>query len=133
MRRPNRALALAVGVPFMAGCFSTFQVPVPEPPERSSRIQGVVRDDGADGARIEFDAVDQVAWSDSEVVVVGILEDEAVTRSFPISSLSGVLVRQIDPAKTSVVIAGLFIGAIATISLLLTGQARDGVPLPGVR
>jgi len=118
----------------MAGCFSTFQAPLPEPAERSSSdIRGVIRDDGADGERVEFDTVDQVQWSDSEVVVTGILEDESVTRSYPLSSLSGVLVREVDPAKTSVIIAGFFLGVAATVALLVTGQARDGRPLPGVR
>ena len=133
MRRPGPALVLTLSVSFMVGCFSTIPAPLPEPAERSSDIRGVVRDDGAEGERVEFDTVDQVQWSTSEVVLTGILEDEAVTRSFPLSSLSGVLVRQVDAAKTSMIIAGLFLGAIVTVALLVTGQARDGVPLPGVR
>lgn len=133
MRTPNRALVLTLSLPFMAGCFSTFAVPLPEPAERSADIRGVVRDAGGEDERIEFDTVDDVEWSASEVTMTGILEEEVVTRSFPVSSLSGVLVRQLDPAKTSVVIAGLFLGSIATVALLVTGQARDGVPIPGVR
>lgn len=134
MRRPNRALVLTLSLPFVVGCFSTLEMPVPEPADRSSDIQGVVQNaDGGEGTRVEFDTVDQVEWTSGEVTVIGILEDEPVTRSFPIASLSGVLVRQLDPAKTSVIIAGFFVGAIATVALLVTGQSRDGVPIPRVR
>jgi len=133
VRRPGRALVLVVSAPLVAGCFGTFQQPLPEPTERPSQIKGVVRDDGGEGERIEFDTVDQVEWSDSEVVLTGILDDESVTRSYPLSTLSGVLIRELDPAKTSVVIAGFFIGAVATVALLVTGQGRSGTPLPGVR
>lgn len=130
-----------VSAPFAAGCFSTFQAPLPEPAERSSGIHGVVRNDGEEGERIEFRTVNDVRWSDSEVVIVGTpkdsepgaARDQVVTRSFVLATLDGVLIRRIDPAKTSGIVAAVFVGAIATAAFLLTGQSKEGQPLPGVR
>jgi hypothetical protein len=46
-----------------------------------------------------------------------------VTRLFPISTMSGLLVRHIDAGKTSALIGGFFVAGAALIATLVTGKA----------
>jgi hypothetical protein len=130
-----------VTVPFLAGCFSVLQAPLPAPGETRENVRGVVRNDSAVGTRIEFSSVDDVRSTESEIILIGTLRqpddgappEQTVTRSYPRSALSGILVREVDTAKTSGIIGGLIVGAIALATFVLTGQAEDGRPLPGIR
>lgn len=133
MRRPARVLAVGVLLPFLTGCFATQMQSLAEAPEpRPTNISGVVlTGDGESDERIEFDRVDHVEWTDSTLIVTGVPKAEAgseangtaETRTFALTSVSSVLVKEVDPSKTSIIIGAIGVGAIAVAALLLTGQA----------
>ena len=134
MKRPSRPLVVAACLPFAAGCFSLLPTPLPEPPDRSADIRGVVRDDGDEGERVEFRSVNDVRWSESEVVIVGVLEEpedgtfdgEVVTRSYPLSELSGVLTRQLDVDRTSFLVLGVALATIVTTVIFVFDERTGG-------
>jgi hypothetical protein len=130
MRKPPRTLVLLVSAPFLTGCFTVLPTPVPPPSARNeTTIKGVVVGDIDSGEWIEFDEVYDVQWSDQAVSIVGsrVETDGAspvdVTRLFQLRDLGAVLTRQIDPGRTSIVVAGVLVGAIGTIMVLITGDA----------
>ena len=133
LRRPPRAAVAIVAAAFLGGCTAVQVQPLPEPPAGPpDNVAGIVVDDGAEGQRIEFQELHQVEWTDSTVVLGGILKGgEPMMRSFPLSSVRGVLVRTVDANRASVVIAVVAVGAIAVAALLLTGKTKEGQPLPG--
>jgi hypothetical protein len=139
MKRPGRLLTAAVGLPFMAGCFTTAMVPVPPPTERAdTEIRGVVVQgpDGGDGERLEFAELFDVQWTAEALSVVGRLvgapESAAATsRSFSYEELAGVLVRQVDANKTSGLLGGVIVGTIAIVAILINGQVNENTRIPG--
>lgn len=147
MRKPRPTLILAVAVPFLTGCFGIQAQPLPEPQARSSAgVRGLVVRDGTNARRIEFSRVDHVEWTDSTVLLVGVLKDPVeagasgsavdgtiTSRVFPLSSISGVLVRQVDANRTSILIGAVAVGTIAIAALLLTGKTDDSTVLQGLR
>jgi hypothetical protein len=48
-------------------------------------------------------------------------ETQTITRLYSISTMSGVLVRSLDAAKTSGIIGAVILGTIASIALAVTG------------
>lgn len=134
IRRPRPVLALAVLGFFLAGCISTHVQPLPEAPERPpTEIRGIVVEEDGGGERIEFERLDHVEWTDSTVVLVGFRKASdgggssgnrvGERYAFPVSSVTGVLVREVDANRTSILIAAFGVGAAAIAALLLTGQA----------
>ncbi len=137
MKKPPRVLVIASIVPFLAGCMGTVVHPLPEPVLRSTTdVRGVVLGDPESGERIEFSRVDHVEWTDSTLQIVGVLRtpDGSGTdgsgnvrlRTFPLSDLGGVLVRGVDPNKTSILIAGVLVGAATIGAFLVTGTTPGG-------
>jgi len=52
MKKPRPGLIIALALPFLAGCFTTLALPVPEPAERGDTdLQGVVLGEG-ENARV---------------------------------------------------------------------------------
>ncbi|HZD05262.1 MAG TPA: hypothetical protein VE173_10100, partial [Longimicrobiales bacterium] len=47
------------------------------------------------------------------------------TRIFPLSALSGVLVRQLDGDRTSILVAATIVGGAIIAALLFTGSGND--------
>lgn len=141
MRKPPRLLVLAVAVPFTAGCFSAQPAPLPSPAEREDvDIRGVVVGDPEDGGRaVEFAEVYDVQWGPSELSIQGMLEDggpspNVVTQRYPYADLSGVLARQVDVDRTSILVAGVAFAAVATVVFFFTertGGAGPTVRTPG--
>jgi hypothetical protein len=139
MTKAGRALLVAVTVPYLSGCFGVLPTPIPaSPSEREAlNVQGVVigsrPDDGegdAEGERIEFADIQNVTWSADAVSIVGVPRNDdgaqqLAERRFPLSSLSAVLVRQLDPGRTSAIIGGVVVGTAAIIGLLVTGQGAS--------
>lgn len=134
MRKPARLVVMAVTVPFLGGCFAVLPSPLPtEPAEREALdIRGVVLADSGDGERVEFRDVLAVQWTDDDIQIVGSLVSdngagEVVTRTFPYSSLSGVLVRQLDAGPTSGVIGVVIVGAVAIVMVAVNGRVCETV------
>jgi hypothetical protein len=126
-------------IPFLTGCVRVHVEPLPAPEARAAAdIRGVVLRGNGAAERIEFARLDDVQWTDSAVALTGVLRSYArdprgtetvTTRSFPFSTISGVLVRQIDPNRTSLVIGAVAIGSIAVATFLLTGKGDEGTVL----
>ena len=132
MKKPRRLLVIAVSIPLLAGCFSVLPSPIPPTPveKEALEVRGVVLNDVRNSERIEFSEVLEVLWADDALSIVGKLADDGegdyVTRLYPLSTLSAVLVRQLDAGKTSGIMAGLIIGTIAVLSVLVSGSRPFG-------
>jgi hypothetical protein len=132
MKKPGRLLVIAVSIPLLAGCFGVLPSPIPATPvEREAlQIRGVVLNDVRNNERIEFSEILEVLWADDALSIIGKLADDGegdyVTRLYPLSTLSAVLVRQVAAGKTSGIMGGLIIGTIAFLSVLVTGSKPFG-------
>lgn len=134
MKKPRPALVLAVAIPFLQGCVGVLTQPVPEPAARSStRIRGIVVERGGESERIEPDPLHDVVWTDSTVVLTGAFETGSSlpadrrpveTRSYPLSTVTGVLVRQLDGDRTSILVAATIVGGAVIAALLFTGSGN---------
>lgn len=137
MRKPPPALVLAMATPLLTGCFGTLPAPLPEPGARAQAdVRGVIlRGDTAEGERVEFADILDVQWHDESLAIVGVprgaVGTQPVTRTFPFTDLSGVLVRQLDTNRTSALIAGTMLGLIGTVAFLVTGKTKEGGPIGG--
>jgi hypothetical protein len=135
MRKPSRLLAVAISIPFLAGCFSVSQVPVPRaaPDREEMDIRGVVvREAGGTEEVIEFGEVHDVTWTPTSLsVVADVSQDgttQTITQLYWISTLSVLLVKQLNAGATSAIIGGIIVGAAAIIASAVTG---DGNPSSG--
>ncbi len=134
MKRPHASIVVTMTLPFVVGCMGVIAQPVPEPIERAAtEIVGVVVGEEPEGERIEFTRVDRVQWSNLSVTITGVrgTDMNAVeTRSFEIPDLSGVLVRGVDPTKSSLIVAGVLMTAAVITTLVVTGKTEEGTVLP---
>lgn len=136
MKTTALALVVVLAAPYLAGCFRPLPVPLPAPQERgSTEIVGVVRDNGEEGGeRILFTTVMDVSWTDTSLSIVGVPEEpgadagpnEPLTRTFPLSDLSGVLTRQLDVNRTSLLVAGVALSLITTVALFIFNERTGG-------
>lgn len=134
-RRAGRLLVTVVALPHLTGCFSMLPTPIPtSPAEREELgVRGVVIDDGTDngdGERIEFTDIQSVSWTPESVSIVGVARSgetagRLAERRFQLSALSAVLVRQVDPGRTSAIIGVLLVGAAAVVAFVVTGKAEQ--------
>ncbi len=131
MKKPGRFLVLALSAPLLAGCFGVAQVPVPRTaPEREALdLRGVVISDGTTEEEIRFATLHEAAWTPRSLSIVADVNrdgrTETVTRLIPITTLSGVYVRQLDAGKTSGIIGALIVGTVAVASIWITGRANE--------
>ena len=122
----------------LAACMRVQVQPLPAPKNRNAlQVRGVVLRSG-EPSRIEFARVDDVAWTDSTLALTGVLRTDAsstavTTRSFALSSISGVLVREVDADRTSLLIAAVGVGTVAIATFLLTGKTDENTMLQGLR
>lgn len=135
MKRPSAGLVAAVAALFLVGCMGVQARPLPEPSARVEEgIRGVILADAGDreSERVEPRRVEEVAWTDSTIVITGVFEDGGPdaggieTRAYRLSSLSGILVRAVDVNRTSAVIGLAVVVAVATIALIINGQGGQG-------
>lgn len=133
MRRIACALVTLVTLPFLTGCYSVMQAPVPasHPERQALALRGVVvQTSGAQEPEVvEFSEIHDLTWTTSALSFVvdvsrGPGRVETVTRLVPLTELDAVIVRQFDAGKTSAILGGVIVGAIATLAILLTGD-RD--------
>jgi hypothetical protein len=137
MRKPPRLLTIAITLPFLAGCFSLQQIPLPAPPDRETTpIRGVVVQgaDGSEDERVTFSEVHDLEWRQRTLYVVASLFRGAppVTMEWQYEDLSGALARQVDVNKTSGLISALIVGTVAIIAIAVTGQTDANTRLPGL-
>jgi hypothetical protein len=133
MKIPGRLPVIFAALPLLAGCFTVATVPVPStlPEREQTEFRGViVRQTGGGEETIDFDEVAEATWTPTSLSVVGTLsgadnggQPEIVTRLFPISTLAGLRVRQLDAGKTSAIVAGVFLVSAAIIASLVSGTA----------
>lgn len=133
--RAGRVLVAMVALPHLTGCFSLLPTPIPASPEERQElsVRGVVvgdETDNGDGERVEFSDIQNVSWTPESLSIVGVARSgdtagQLAERRFPLSSLSAVLVRQLDPGRTSAIIGGLLVGGAAIVAFLVTGKAEQ--------
>lgn len=142
MRKPNAVLAAVVAVAFMvSGCVSVQRTPVPGPEARDGLdIRGVVLGDcppdGTGCETFEYSEVHDVRWTETSLVITGAVhapgEDDhgqITTVTFPLAEVSDVLVSETAGTRSSIIVAGILMGASIVISFLVTGKSQDGVPI----
>ncbi len=124
---------LLAALPLLAGCFSMATVPVPatQPEREDTAVRGVVvRQAGGGEEVVQFSEVLETSWSPTALSIIGMLEQpdnggpsDAVTRLFPISTMAGLRVRQLDAGKTSALIGGAFVVVAALVASVVSGTA----------
>jgi|TARA_B100000929_G_scaffold285739_1_gene269770 hypothetical protein len=131
MKKPRPGLIIALALPFLAGCFTTLALPIPEPAEREDiELNGVVF---RDAQRVEFDQIDAVEWTEESLIITGITKyggsDIPETARYSLEDLSGILVRNLEPNRTSGIVAALFLIPISIWMVIVSGQSREGCPI----
>lgn len=138
MRKPSVGLAAVVTASFLvSGCMSVQRMPVPEPDLRAGlNVRGVVLGEGPDSEEFEFSDVQDARWTETSLVVVGVIhapgepDDGQITSvTFPLEDISEVIVRELDGTRSSIILAGVIMGASIAITFLLTGKSQTGVPI----
>ena len=131
MKQLTRILAILLVAPMAAGCFTVAQVAVPPTaPEREEmEVMGVVvRQAGGTEEIIRFTEVHEAEWTTTSLSIVAEVEENGstrtITRLFPITTLSGVLVRQLDAGKTSAIVGGVIVGTAAIIAAGVGGSTN---------
>ena len=129
MRKIPQSLVVLVIAPFLASCMATMSLPLPEPAERSNAdIRGLILGSTGSAERIEYEDTQFVQWTDSTVVITGILSGEGrnvTTQTYQIQDVEAILVHQLHPDRTSVIVGGLLVGAGALAALVFTGETTD--------
>lgn len=136
IRRPRRATVALVALPFLMGCFSVTQTAVPRslPDRQALDLRGVVVTQPDEGTEevLEFEELHDVTWTPSSLsFVADVRQDgrtETVTRLVPITELQSVMVRQFDGAKTSLIVGGAIVAAVAVITFIVTGDRQSYLP-----
>jgi hypothetical protein len=136
-----RTVGVVLAAAQLSGCFALIETPVPPTPTEREElaVRGVVvggATDGSAGERVEFDDIQSVSWTADALSIVGVPKGAAGTgaiaeRRFPLSTLSAVLVRKVNSARTSAVIGGMIVGVSAIIMFLVTGKAEQYGTLGG--
>lgn len=138
MRKPKALPAATVAAAFLASsCMSVQRIAVPEPELRTDLdVQGVVLGEGPDSELFEFSEVHEVRWTETSLVVAGVVQapgepdhGQTTAVTFPLAEVDELLVRSMDGTRSSIIVAGVLMGASIAISLLVTGKAQDGVPI----
>lgn len=138
MRKTKALPAATVAAAFLASsCMSVQRIAVPEPELRTDLdVQGVVLGEGPDSELFEFSEVHEVRWTETSLVVAGVVQapgepdhGQTTAVTFPLAEVDELLVRSMDGTRSSIIVAGVLMGASIVISLLVTGKAQDGVPI----
>lgn len=135
MKKSRPGLIIALVLPFLAGCFTTFALPVPEPAERGDTdVQGVVLGEGENAERVEFDQIYDVQWTEESLIITGIAKNSDTpeipqTSTFSLEDASAILVKNLDPNRTSVIMAALILIPISIWAVVVTGQSKEGCPI----
>ena len=135
MKKLPRLLVVTVTIPFLVGCMATLPQPLPESAARpNTAIRGVVLRNPESGERVEYGRTEFVQWTDSTVVIVGIVRGESPnvsTRTYRLSDVEAILVREVDPNRTSLLVAGVFVGVGILAAIAFTGKTTNETVIPG--
>jgi hypothetical protein len=132
MKRSLSVLVTLVTLPSLVGCYGVMRTPVPasQPEREALDLRGVVVDQPStdESEVLEFTELHEATWTPSSLSFVadvdrGQGQSDTVTRLVPITQLEAVMVRRFDAGKTSAIIGGLIVGAIAAVALIITGDA----------
>ena len=142
MRKPNAIAAAVVAASFlMSSCYSVMVQPVPDPDSRADMdIRGVVLGEGPERETFEFSEVNDTRWTQSALVITGVVHapgeaehGQTSTVSFPLEDVSDVLVREMSGTRASIIVAGVIMSAAVAITFAVTGKSKDGVPIGRAR
>ena len=134
MTKPRAGLVVTLTLPFLAGCFGTLPRPLPPPGAQPGNVNGVVMGVGPDAERVEFARVDSLEWTDSSVIITGVVKGSeqpvasgtVETRTFAFADVSALLVHALDPGKTSALVALVGVGSVAVVAFMITGKTVAG-------
>lgn len=135
MRKPPRILVVTVVIPFMVGCMSTLAQPLPDSTARPDTvIRGVILRTSGSVERIEYSEMAFVEWTDSTVVILGIVRGESrdlTQRTYRLSDVEAILVRQLDANRTSLIVTAVMVGIGVLGAVLFTGKTNSETVFPG--
>ena len=142
MTKPKAVSAAAVTAVFMlSSCYSVMVQPVPDTDARADiDLRGVVLGEGPARETFEFSEVLAVQWTESALVITGVVQapgeaghGQTSTITFPLEDVSDVLVREMDGTRASIIVAGVIMSAAIAIAFAVTGKSKDGVPIGSAR
>jgi hypothetical protein len=134
MKTLGPGLVIALSLPFLTSCFTTLSLPVPEPAERGdTNVRGVVLGEGENSERVEFDQIDDVQWTEESLIITGIAKNSdrpgvPQATAFSLEDASAILIRSLDPNRTSGIIAALFLIPISIWMVAINGQSSAKSP-----
>ena len=136
LKTPQTSVVFTVIAVFcFSGCYSVLARPVPLPGERQDmNVRGAILGERDQAERFEFASVEGVRWTESALVMTGVLsvgDGQITTMSFPLSDVSEVLVRELDGTRASILTAGVLLGTTIVITFALTGKTTDNGPIGG--
>ena len=136
MRKPSRPLTLALLLPFVGGCFGVAQSPLPPPVERAeTQLRGVVvrADDGGEDQWVRLRDILNVEWREGSLFVVASVASGAppMSHEWAYEDLSGILTREMDVNRTSLLVSGVIVSVVTIIAALMTGQTNSGTIIQG--
>lgn len=97
-------------------------------------MQGVVLGEGENAERVEFDQIYDVQWTEESLIITGIAKNSDTpeipqTSTFSLEDASAILVKNLDPNRTSVIMAALILIPISIWAVVVTGQSKEGCPI----
>lgn len=129
MRKLALLLVVTGTVPFLVGCVSTLVQPLPESAARpTTAIRAVILRNPESGERIEYSQTLVVEWTDSTLAITGIVPAESqnmTTRTYRLSDVEAILVREVDVNRTSFLIVGVMVGVGVLSAILFGGKTNS--------
>ena len=138
MRKSRAVVAASVAAAFLSqSCFATMRYALPEPEARPTlAVHGVVLGEGPDAEVFEFSEVHETRWTETVLVLTGVVEapgdaehGQVSTVSFPLAEVDQILVREMDGTRASIIVGGVLMSAAIAIAYLVTGKSQAGVPI----
>ena len=135
MRKLPRFFVVTVTIPFMLGCVATLVEPIPQSgPRPTTAIRGVILRNPESEERIEYRETLFVEWTDSTLAITGIVPAESqnmMTRTYRLSDVEAILVREVDVNRTSFLIAGVMVGVGVLSAVLFGGKTTSETVFEG--
>jgi hypothetical protein len=135
MKKPRPGLVIALTLPILAGCFTNVALPLPAPAEReNTNVKGIVLGEGENAERVEFDQIFDVQWTEESITIIGIPKNSGgseipQTNRFSLEDVSAILVRTLDPNRTSGLVAAAFLIPIIIYTVIVNAQSTKGCPI----
>lgn len=108
---------------------STLVQPLPESAARpTTAIRAVILRNPESGERIEYSQTLVVEWTDSTLAITGIVPAESqnmTTRTYRLSDVEAILVREVDVNRTSFLVVGVMVGVGVLSAILFGGKTNS--------